>query len=72
MVLLILAPCKDCENRGIGCHSRCVAYIKYKSELNDAKKDTIECQDYEIYKNGKIAKMQREMLRDIRRGRKRW
>ena len=67
---MILAPCKDCENREIGCHSRCVAYIKYKSELNDAKKDIIECQDYETYKNGKITKMQRETLRDIRRGRK--
>lgn len=69
---MILAPCKDCENREIGCHSRCAAYIKYKSELNVAKKDIIECQDYEIYKNGKIAKMQRETLRDIRRRRKRW
>ena len=69
---MILAPCKDCENREIGCHGRCVAYIKYKSELNDTKKDIIECQDYEIYKNGKITKMQRETIRNIRRGRKRW
>lgn len=68
---MILPPCKDCENRGIGCHSRCAAYIKYKSELNDAKKYIIEYQDYETYKNGKITKMQRETLRDIRRGRKR-
>ena len=37
---MILPPCKDCENREIGCHSRCVAYIKYKSELNDAKKES--------------------------------
>ena len=69
---MILAPCKDCENREIGCHSRCVAYIKYKKELNDTKKSIIECQDYETYKNGKIKKMQRESLRDIMRGRKRW
>ena len=69
---MILAPCKDCENREIGCHSRCVAYIKYKSELNDAKKDIIECRDYETYKNDKITKTQRKTLRDIRRGRKRW
>ena len=69
---MILAPCKDCENREIGCHSRCVAYIKYKSKLNDAKKDIIECKDYETYKNDKITKMQRETLRDIRRRRKRW
>ena len=69
---MILAPCKDCENREIGCHSRCAAYIKYKSVLNDAKKDIIDCQDYESYKNDKTTKMQRETLRDIRRGRKRW
>ena len=69
---MILPPCKDCENREIGCHSRCDAYIKYKLKLNDAKKDIIEFQDYETYKNGKITKMQMETLRDIRRGRKRW
>ncbi len=69
---MISAPCKDCENRKIGCHSRCAAYIKYKSELNDSKKDIIERQDYETYKNGKITKIQRKTLRDVMRGRKRW
>ena len=69
---MIFVPCKDCEIRKIGCHSCCDSYIKYKSELNDAKKDIIEYQDYETYKNGKITKMQRETIRDIKRGRKRW
>ena len=69
---MILPPCKDCENREIGCHSCCDLYIKYKTELNNTKKSIIERQDYETYKNGRIITMQRETLRDIRRGRKRW
>lgn len=30
------APCKDCEDRELGCHSHCIAYRKYKDEREKA------------------------------------
>lgn len=30
------APCKDCEDRELGCHSHCIAYKKYKDEREKA------------------------------------
>ncbi len=27
------APCKDCADRGPGCHSKCGKYIAYRSRL---------------------------------------
>ena len=37
---MIYAPCKDCKNRFLGCHSKCDKYKDYKKrseELNDMK-----------------------------------
>lgn len=30
-------PCKDCQNRKIGCHGECTKYADYKTE-NEKKK----------------------------------
>lgn len=30
---MVQPPCKDCENRAVGCHSECKLYKKYKDEL---------------------------------------
>lgn len=30
------APCKDCEDRELGCHAHCIAYRKYKDEREKA------------------------------------
>lgn len=42
---MIQAPCKDCKDRQLGCHSICQKYIDFKKEqevINLAKrKDTI-------------------------------
>ena len=27
-------PCKDCEDRTVGCHSKCTAYIEYKQKFD--------------------------------------
>ena len=32
-----IAPCKDCKDRHIGCHSKCEKYLEYKKELQKAK-----------------------------------
>lgn len=34
---LIKAPCKDCDFRQVGCHSRCPAYIDYQKRMKDYK-----------------------------------
>lgn len=69
---MIFSPCKDCSKRKIGCHSFCDLYKKYKLELNIFQKNFVEYSDYEMYKNEKIAKMEKEKLRNIKRGRKFW
>ena len=33
------APCKECEKRVIGCHSKCEEYIKYKTEAANKEKE---------------------------------
>ena len=32
-----IAPCKDCKDRHVGCHSKCEKYLEYKKELQKAK-----------------------------------
>ena len=32
-----IAPCKDCKDRHVGCHSKCDKYLEYKKELQKAK-----------------------------------
>ena len=31
----IKAPCKDCKERSISCHSRCDKYISYRKEYDE-------------------------------------
>ena len=31
------APCKNCKDRYVGCHSKCDKYIKFKKDLRKAK-----------------------------------
>lgn len=35
---MIICPCKDCKDRQVGCHSKCLAYLDYKEELEARKK----------------------------------
>lgn len=32
--MMIQAPCKDCEERQVGCHSTCEKYAEYKACMN--------------------------------------
>ena len=41
------APCKDCENRHMGCHSSCQLYFDYK-ERNDKRRE----EDYQRREEG--------------------
>ena len=47
-----MCPCKDCEVREIGCHSRCSGYIKWKKEMEEMnKKIKMEKEMYGIIRN---------------------
>lgn len=37
-----VAPCKDCADRHVGCHSKCSKYVEWKKE--------IEAKQHELYK----------------------
>ena len=32
-------PCKNCTNRKLGCHGSCEAYISFKKEKEEEKKE---------------------------------
>ena len=32
--LIIKGPCKNCDNRFVGCHSECLKYIDYRQKLD--------------------------------------
>lgn len=36
---MIVAPCKDCKDRVLGCHSKCEKYIAFKKEMAKEKED---------------------------------
>lgn len=35
---MVISPCKDCEDRQVGCHAKCEKYRLYKQELDGLKK----------------------------------
>lgn len=35
---MIEVPCKNCESREVGCHSKCEKYLKYREEWQKANK----------------------------------
>ena len=43
----VVAPCKDCQERKIGCHSDCEKYLEY---LKLHKETEIQFDEYDKYK----------------------
>lgn len=45
----LIAPCKDCEERQIGCHSTCEKYLQYRALKDKQNKDRVKqaFQDWE-------------------------
>ena len=35
---MISSPCKDCQKREIGCHSKCKHYIEFRHDLDEINK----------------------------------
>ena len=50
------APCKDCPDRQVNCHSTCEKYIEYKKECDRLRQEHIaqsEANQYERERNAK-------------------
>lgn len=48
------APCKDCPDRQVGCHSTCEKYLAFRKERNELNEKTykqkeVEYADYTRY-----------------------
>lgn len=54
----MLAPCKDCEKRVLGCHSSCEEYQEFRKEkdLDNAAKRTV-WQEKITYTNSRIKRI---------------
>jgi len=60
------APCKDCEDRGVGCHGKCEKYRAYKERMSEERRKCLKAYgDEQIHENycrkvhEKIVKRQR-------------
>lgn len=49
------APCKDCPDRTIGCHSSCEVYGSFREELDEYNKEKLAEDAYYNYKVTRIA-----------------
>ena len=56
----MLAPCKDCEDRQIGCRATCEKYLEYKAKAEEiAKRQRADAHHWMDYKGYKKAKYKR-------------
>ena len=57
----MVAPCKGCEERQIGCHSSCEKYLDYKAKAEEIAKrqraDAHHGRDYKGYKKAKYKRL---------------
>ena len=56
-------PCKDCQDRRMGCHSKCELYTEWKKKFQDIqtqlyrhKMEDKRCRDYEMEKAKRMRK----------------
>lgn len=47
------APCKDCQNRRVGCHSECEKYISFSEERSRQLEEKYKASQADIYINDK-------------------
>ena len=44
-----MSPCKDCEERHVGCHSKCEKYAEFRKEVNEKREALREQQKLEEF-----------------------
>ena len=55
----MIAPCKDCVERHVGCHASCPRYAEYKAVCEDRREVRIKMQpiaDYTFYVTKRVQK----------------
>lgn len=55
----MLSPCKDCEKRELGCHSRCEAYRLYDKENQERRKKRIAISTIDDLRANNIQKLKK-------------
>lgn len=61
------APCKDCEDREIGCHEKCDRYQAYRQEIEERKPKSFAEYDYGKYVGGVKARIALRRMPNTRR-----
>ena len=61
------APCKDCENRYVGCHGRCEKYLEFKKANDERLKQKSLKIDADQYAIDNTMRIRRSWQRRIRR-----
>ena len=57
------SPCKECENRYVGCHSTCEDYLDFRGRSDEmAKRVRAKMNEYNVYEGYK-----KECLKKIRK-----
>lgn len=60
------APCKDCTNRAIGCHSECKDYKDYRNDRDNALKDQCVKNDVGDYFKTSIIKTKYKHVESVK------
>lgn len=59
-------PCKECEVRELGCHSRCEAFLTWKAELDEMNRKVLQAR-YEAYELDRYCKAQAHKIYERKR-----
>ena len=52
----IKSPCYLCEDRKVGCHGKCEAYLKFKAKRDEINRKRYEQSDFQTYEINAIIK----------------
>lgn len=53
----MIAPCKDCPDRHIGCHSECEKYLSFKADVANRKEQQDNEQRARLYRYKEMVKI---------------
>lgn len=65
------SPCKECEEREVGCHGRCEKYQAYRSELDKVTQVIREQKEAEAVTDGYVVTMRQKLRRVYARKKRR-
>ena len=57
------APCKDCTDRIVNCHSKCERYSAWKAKVKECAEIRKKALSYSEYRNDKITKEESKMCK---------